>query len=405
MSNVVFIFVLAFSIYETGRMLWGRSTGLLAMLGILCSPMFIGQFKEYQLDAQLSAMVALSLCLLIKTKEFSDKKHSMLFGLSLGLGMLTKWTFIGCLALPLVYSAINGVWISKSNKKENQVNLIWAVFLGLMVSLIWYGNHPHMLWGDFIGVRRDFKEAPMSLAEVSFWYACRFEKIQMYILPTLFFLFGFVSCFFKKDWFKRNIYPFLLIVGSYLFFTLLKHDIRYTMPMLVGCFIFAVNWFELIKSTFLRVFLKTVFVFYCVFTFTVLSAGTHLFPLDISIGPLVLFNQTGYGVGAPDTTDWHQEEVFQMISEDNTGVKDVYWKGPSPDNIRFNNWGIVYYALKYHVNIVNNVLGGDFVFKPDYHPGFILERTTEKKISYPGYRLYQEFVLPDQSELFLLKKI
>jgi len=38
-------------------------------------------------------MVALSVYLLIRTDYFGNKKYSALFGLSVGLGMLTKWTY------------------------------------------------------------------------------------------------------------------------------------------------------------------------------------------------------------------------------------------------------------------------------------------------------------------------
>ena len=399
MSNIVFIFILAFSVYEIGRMLWGRSTGLLAMFGILCSPMFIGQFKEYQLDAQLSAMVALSFCFLIKTKEFSDKKYSMLFGLSFGLGMLTKWTFICCLFFPLIYSAVKCISANKSNRKKNVENLIWAVFIGISVSLLWYGNHPRMIWNDFIGVRRDFKEAPMSPGELCSWYLRYFELVQMYLFPTFLFFIGFIASLFNKSWFERNLYPYLLVAGSYLIFTVLKHDCRYTMPMLVGCFIFVVYWFELVKSKLLRIILKTVFVLYCCFTFAVISGGDRLFPYHIEqvkMGSLVLFQQDGYGVSGPDSTDWHQEEIFKIISEDKSENKVVGWQMPDHDDIRFNGWGNNYFALKY--NIALKI--------PKENPVYLLIRSFRKidVDGYAGYTPYRQYVLPDQSFVCLFKK-
>jgi 4-amino-4-deoxy-L-arabinose transferase-like glycosyltransferase len=59
MSNVVFIAIMAYSIYGIGFELWNRTTGLLSSLFVLSMPMLVSQFKEYQLDAQLSAMAAL----------------------------------------------------------------------------------------------------------------------------------------------------------------------------------------------------------------------------------------------------------------------------------------------------------------------------------------------------------
>ncbi len=393
MSNVVFVLILAFSLYETGRILWGKSTGLLAVIGILCSPMFIGQFKEYQLDAPLAAMVALSLCLLIKAKDFSSKKFSVLFGLSCGLGMLTKWTFICCLFLPASYALFKSVFESGSNRNKVIENIFWACFLAAGVSFIWY-THPHMLKTDFFGNGIKSTDGSFWSLDSIFWYLQRFESIQMYLIPSAFFLIGFVTIFFHKGLFEKNLYPFLLIVGCYFSFTLMHHDIRYTMPMLVGVFIVTVYWIELIENRIFRSFLKVLFVFYCCFAFWVVSFGTKLFSKDVVVGPVVIFDQSGYGTGAPDSTDWHQEDVFKIISQDKTEAKETAWQGPDPDIARFNNWGIAYYALKYDVKLKSL----------EERPEYFLKRTYLKMNSYPGYEFFRQFVLPDQSFLYLMKR-
>ena len=114
LSNIVFIALLVFSMYGIGRELWDRTTGLLSALFISALPLIASQFKEYQLDSELTAMVAWSLYALIRTREFSNRRDSLWFGLTFGLGMLTKWTFFNCMALPLAY----GIGIPESRRLQ-----------------------------------------------------------------------------------------------------------------------------------------------------------------------------------------------------------------------------------------------------------------------------------------------
>jgi 4-amino-4-deoxy-L-arabinose transferase-like glycosyltransferase len=58
--------------------------------------------RETIIDYWLTAIVAASMWALIKTKEFSDLRWSMVFGLFAGIGMLTKWTFPFFLIMPAI---------------------------------------------------------------------------------------------------------------------------------------------------------------------------------------------------------------------------------------------------------------------------------------------------------------
>ena len=91
LSQAVFLAVLTFATYGIGKELWSRRVGLLAAFFVLTSPMLVSQFKDYLLDAPLTAMVALALYLLIRADAFRERRSSVLFGVACGLGMLTKW--------------------------------------------------------------------------------------------------------------------------------------------------------------------------------------------------------------------------------------------------------------------------------------------------------------------------
>jgi hypothetical protein len=78
------------------RLLQGRAlgfaptAGLLAVVFALGSPLLIAQFHVFMVDAPETAMVAVSVWLIIATEGFARLGTSALAGLAVGLGMLTK---------------------------------------------------------------------------------------------------------------------------------------------------------------------------------------------------------------------------------------------------------------------------------------------------------------------------
>lgn len=391
MSNVVFVAIMAFSVYGIGLELWNRSTGLLASLFVLSMPIFASQFKEYQLDAQLSAMVALSLYLLIKTHEFSDRRFSFLFGLSFGLGMLTKWTFFLSMALPLAYALWRAVRAPSPARENNLKNIKWSALVAFGVSILWYGNHPRMLKNDLLGNGFKGEDAPWHSLEALFWYPERLETIQLYLLPTCMLAAGLALTLVRKH--RPNIYPLLLILGSYFLSLPLHKDVRYTMPMLVGASILGVYWIPLITAKVTRRLLLTLWIAYCAFSFWGTSFGFGFMPKETHWGPLMVFNQGGYSTAAPPTTgQWHQEEIFRIISA--YPEKDRSLKSDCLDTQWFNNWGLMYYALRYDVQLTFE----------EKNTAFLLERSDKPLPTRSNFEIVRQFTLPDNTVLRLSKR-
>ena len=118
-SNVVFIAILVFSTYGIGKALWNPRVGLLAALFAVTTPLFVSQFKEYMLDAPLSAMVAAALYFLIRSEAFANRRASLLFGVACGCGLLVKWSFPSFLALPVAAVLVTAlVSAAASNRRR-----------------------------------------------------------------------------------------------------------------------------------------------------------------------------------------------------------------------------------------------------------------------------------------------
>jgi len=83
LSNVVWLSILVFATYASQDAL-ERSRRWLSVVFVVASPMMISSFKDYMLDAPLTAVAALALYLLIRARGFSSRRYSLLFGVAAG---------------------------------------------------------------------------------------------------------------------------------------------------------------------------------------------------------------------------------------------------------------------------------------------------------------------------------
>ncbi len=145
------------AVYELGRHLWDEESGLLAAFFLGTAPFVVFSLTNFQLDLPLAAMVALGLLTLVRTEAFSRPGWSLGFGVTLGLGMLTKPTFALYLLPPLLW-ALGRALRSREVRRLGLFAL--ALLLGAALALPWYG--PRLLALPIQVMNRSFKQAAES---------------------------------------------------------------------------------------------------------------------------------------------------------------------------------------------------------------------------------------------------
>ncbi len=130
-TNIIYFLIMVFSVYFIGKKIGNRKIGLLSAFILSVFPMIFGMSRSFMLEFSLTAMVSFSICCLFYAEGFTNKKYSLLFGLSLGLGMLAKWTFPIFLIGPFSCLLI-------TMHKKGIKNLLYALMLGLLVASLWY---------------------------------------------------------------------------------------------------------------------------------------------------------------------------------------------------------------------------------------------------------------------------
>ena len=113
--------------------------GLLAAALTSFFPGIVSFSRTYLLDVSLTAAVALSVAVLLKTKNFSHTAYTILFGVSIGLGMLTKLPFSIFLIGPVISCtcrALRGT--ERGARCQPLKKLILAVLIGSAICAPWY---------------------------------------------------------------------------------------------------------------------------------------------------------------------------------------------------------------------------------------------------------------------------
>lgn len=87
-----FLLTMALSLYGIGVRLGNRYTGLLCALAGLCAPVVLDHARTYFVDLPATAALALSVCAVLYCRGFQSRPWSLVFGLSMTIGLLSKWT-------------------------------------------------------------------------------------------------------------------------------------------------------------------------------------------------------------------------------------------------------------------------------------------------------------------------
>ncbi len=144
MVNVLYLAVLIGSVYGIGQRLGGRRVGLLAAFVVATFPAIYALSRLFYIELALTAMVALSVWLLLASDRFQNRTASLLFGLSLGLGLLTKYTYPVFIFAPLCLvvarsKALKGLKDRlRAGFRLDLRETLLALVIGLALAATWY---------------------------------------------------------------------------------------------------------------------------------------------------------------------------------------------------------------------------------------------------------------------------
>jgi 4-amino-4-deoxy-L-arabinose transferase-like glycosyltransferase len=245
-ENLVFASLLTLGCYQTGKLLFGASAGMLAAAFALGSPLLIAQFHVFMLDAPETALVAVSIWLLLASRQFASVPMSALAGLAVAAGLQMKVQFpffvlgIGLSALLL------GGW-------RNWRGLLAFTAVTVALGSPWYLAHLselkeiERLAGSSSGAIASQLPPTFSLENLT-WYLWTILNSQL--LAPLFALlvvgFAWTLVRLTRHREERSSARLQFLAGGVLAWVAISltphHDLRYGMPLLPYLAVMATGW-------------------------------------------------------------------------------------------------------------------------------------------------------------------
>lgn len=269
--NWLYFIILIFSTYKIGEKLGNKITGLLSAFIVASYPAIFGLSRVFMLDFALCAMVTLSISLLLYTDNFRNKGISYLFGLSLGLGMLTKVTFILFLAFPLGFILIETYNLRKISEtsKNAKKHIIGPLFFSFLIMCCWYIPNIKDMIRIFVSIFST-ETADLAPYEIFTLKSFTFYIVEMINSQTTFifflmFLAGIIYVIRHKI--KYKYFLLLSVFAPYFIFIWIRYkDVRFTSPILPVAAVISSLAIQNIKRTWVRLFLIALIIIYGIIT-------------------------------------------------------------------------------------------------------------------------------------------
>ena len=404
-----FLLVFAGSVYGIGASLYTPRAGLIAAAAISSFPVVIDFSRSFMLDLPLASLVALSVYLLLRTESFSKFVPSLLLGVSLGAGMLTKWTFPVFLIGPFLFTAYQA-FKNRPGRLLLLRNISASILVGMLLMAPWYISHIiQILSGRSGELGRGENTAVQSI----FYYLSILPE-QASWLGLLFLIIG-IAAYFRK---YTSTHTFLLVwfASGYFFLTVIGFKLpRFSIALLAPLAVMASAGLETMKfnspTRGQRLYTAAVSVLllqYLLFTYV---------PSASALG--IQLSKTGIvQVAGPARANWMHTEILEAIEKDFQLKDRKAVVRIVPDYIYFNVKTFEYYdALNRFPIVVSGTSG--FPLFTDYvviKTGEIGDDPVERKrerlqtillhdtsnIASP-YDVLRTFELPDGSQAIVLR--
>jgi hypothetical protein len=373
LANLAFLVVLVGSTYKLGELVGSPAQGLV-LAGIVATlPGMMTFGRVFGLDFPLACMVTASICLALGCEGFSRRRISVALGIMLGLGMLTKWTFVVFVAPFVAFE----VFRHRGRLNVRNAFLTFALFLA--ISSTWYANAlqqglvgdlARVAWGT--GSQRYAVPGSLLGAGSLLYYP---SAILVVVGPV--FGWGLIavailsSALLLKRRATHQMGAHIFTLGS-LFFSLLFSLLVFTFVVNKGArFVLPAVPVLLLLLVFaawrLGVRLGPIILIIIAISGSCISLAGALYPqLGVSVGvyrPSDIAGETyGYEYSWPDSRDWQIDQSLKFAAS----VNSYAWVAILADHWVFNQDTLKYYALRLGLSVPGGMTGLNFLDYRDY---------------------------------------
>jgi len=287
--------------YRLARRFTDGPGAVVAAVLLGTAPVVVNQALRFQLDVPLAAMVAVALEALLWTEGFRRAVPSVLAGLALGLGMLTKPSFAVYVA-PALALALLAV-----PDRRAMANAAAAVVVAIAVALPWYG--PRLLGLPLQAQNRSFRQAaeagfPDALSSASLAYYPRTLPLQLGLVGVVLVGCGVIVAVWRRHWYV--LAALTPLVG---FFLIQNKQLRYTLPLVPAAAVLAGIGLSGLPRALRRVALVAV----AAAAIVQVSSTVYALPPALRLpGTTVALTDPS----PPSRAEWQQRPILALIARD-----------------------------------------------------------------------------------------
>jgi 4-amino-4-deoxy-L-arabinose transferase-like glycosyltransferase len=333
-ANLPAIAILLIATYGIGRTLLKPLPAATAAVIVNFYPLLLWLSRETLIDYWLTSLVAFAIWLLILTKEFTNRKFTVLFGVVCGLGMLTKWTFVLFVLLPALWAA-----------RKNFKNAATAALIAIGIAAYWYAFAAQALLRLLsINTAQSLSEGDpgrFTIGAATF-YVRALEGSQLFLPLFVLFAAGAIALLFN---FNRSWIPIALwMAGGWLGLMLFQNkDPRYTAPLLPAIALISAQVFQK-KESLVALLLPVLLIQHYLVSFGISALPAAVVLAKGGNGPISydwnLYTQRYFGWGPPAREDWKIEYVLSRVAPQDGRTVQL---GMVPDIPRFDTLAFEYY--------------------------------------------------------------
>ncbi len=416
LSNQIFNIICIISIFNLGKLLKNKSTGIWAALLFSFSSLILNQRTDYLIDLSLTSFSTLGF--LFFTKWYLDKKnisfYSSLAGVSLGLIFLIKPTGIIIFFLPFVFIILKKI-NHKSSFSYSLKELIFFLTSFIIIIFPWYSRNWLTIttstinaWNWGVNYQDGFE-----LYAIESWIYY-FRKLPLIFGPINFSIFA--TIFFIEKLLKRNLFNFKLkfltklnlwfliyILNCYLIISLMStKDIRFIMPILPILCIYAAIFLDSKNYKIFSHKSKKIILIISLFSSLFFTKGK-------------LYSNSLYSYS---TYKWPHTDIVKEIKKENRNI--ISTLAILPDTKEINTFNLeAEAARKGEYVAVRQVISNKETYKEDleFFDWFLIKTgyqgvmnneaknlLNEYLLNSPSFVIQKEWNLPDKSKVSLLKR-
>lgn len=382
--------------YLLARPAVGETGAAVAALVYGTAPYAIYSVLRLQLDLPLAAMVALALVVMREADGLRHLGWSLLTGVVLALGMLTKPPFA-------VYVAPALLWLLRGmGDRRGAAHGLLMLAVAAALALPWYGPRllglPTQVAWRAVSADESRHFDPQTLTALAFypsWFPTQFG-----VAAAALFLVGLAVAIAQRRWrlLASLLAPFIL------FMALRNKNLRYTLPLLpLAAVVAALGWRALPRVPRAAAAVALALV-------AILQVSATAF--DWPFAARVPWTGPPLGIPSPpDARDWRQREILALLAADSGGRPATV--SVVPNHALFSAANFSYYAVRDGLPLEfsrawdGTPLGVDYAIlkSGDVGPPWTEGRIRRVTASFDGpaplarvYPVIGRFALPDGSE-------